>query len=81
MPKREGDNIKELLVDTLVAAIRDWNSKAKSESIHYIGELMKKEDKYSIHIDFGNCNIEALEIVISSLANKFNNNISKVTIE
>lgn len=81
MSKHEDDNIKELLIDTLLGSIREWNSKAKNEFIHYIGELMKKEDKYSIHIDFGNCNIEALEFVIISLANKFDKNISKVTIE
>lgn len=81
MAKHEGDNIKELLIDTLSGSIGEWNCKAKNQCIHYIGELMKKEEKYSIHIDFGNCSMEALEFVISSLAIKFGKSVSKVTIE
>lgn len=85
MGQPEDENLKSLLIDTLVSAFRDWNSNAKetnTECIHYIGELKKKGSKYYIHFDFGNCDIKALEFVITSLANKFNkSNISKITIE
>jgi hypothetical protein len=83
--KPEGENCKELLIGAMVEAFENWNANAEktgTEHIHYLGEVKKIRNRYDIHIDFGNCGVEALEFIINSLANKFKgDSISKIIIE